>query len=46
MFGPIPLGLISAKVIGKWSTSELKWTNTSGHGLQPASTYEAEDDVL
>lgn len=47
MFGPLPLGLVKAKVIGKLSTSEREWSdmwsNLEDSGLQPANSYESED---
>ncbi|KAM0722680.1 hypothetical protein Q7P37_002121 [Cladosporium fusiforme] len=40
MFGPLPLGLIKAKVTGILSTSELKWSNLKDDGLR---SYSPED---
>lgn len=44
MFGPLPLALIRAKVIGRLTTlNEYSWENFHDDGLKPANTYEDED---
>jgi hypothetical protein len=45
MFGPLPLGLVKAKVLGKLSTSQREWSSLTEDGLQPAGSYD-EDDVV
>lgn len=35
MFGPLPLGLVKAKAIGRWSTSEMSWFTFEDDGLKP-----------
>jgi inner membrane protease subunit 1 len=43
MFGPLPLALIKAKVIGKWSTLyEYSWSSLPDDGLKPAQSHEDE----
>lgn len=43
MFGPLPLGLIKAKVIGKVSTLyEYSWSAFNDDGLKPAQLHEDE----
>jgi hypothetical protein len=43
MFGPLPLGLVKAKVIGKLSTLDgWSWSNLEDDGLKPALSYENE----
>jgi inner membrane protease subunit 1 len=44
MFGPLPLGLVKAKVLGKLSTSEREWSSLTDDGLQPSGSYDEEDD--
>ena len=46
MFGPLPLGLVKAKVLGKLSTSERAWSSLTDDGLQPAGSYEDEADAV
>ena len=44
MFGPIPLGLIKAKVIGRLTTlDKYSWESFADDGLKPAQFYEDED---
>lgn len=44
MFGPLPLGLVKAKVIGKLSTlDKYSWSTLRDDGLKPAQFYEDED---
>ena len=44
MFGPLPLALIRAKVIGRLTTlNEYSWENFDDDGLKPANTFEDED---
>ena len=44
MFGPLPLGLVKAKVIGKFSTLyEYAWSSLPDDGLKPALSHENED---
>jgi len=45
MFGPLPLGLVKAKVLGKLSTSERAWSSMTDDGLRPAGSYEDEADL-
>ncbi|GAB7328660.1 hypothetical protein MBLNU13_g00590t1 [Cladosporium sp. NU13] len=43
MFGPLPLGLVKAKVIGKVSTLyEYSWSAFNDDGLKPAQLHEDE----
>jgi hypothetical protein len=43
MFGPLPLALIRAKVIGRLSTLyEYSWEDLRNDGLKPAQFYEDE----
>jgi len=44
MFGPLPLALIKAKVIGRVTTLyEYSWDNFSDDGLKPAQLRNDED---
>lgn len=44
MFGPLPLALIRAKVIGRLTTlNEYSWENFDNEGLKPANTFEDEE---
>lgn len=45
MFGPLPLGLVKAKVVGILSTSERKWFNLQDDGLQPYSPDDEDEDI-
>jgi len=46
MFGPLPLGLVKAKVLGKLSTSQREWSSLTNDGLRPAGHYDEEDDAV
>jgi hypothetical protein len=44
MFGPLPLALVKAKVIGRLTTlDEYAWDNFDDDGLKPAQLYEDMD---
>lgn len=45
MFGPLPLGLVKAKVIGKFSTSEMKWSSLRDGGDGGMRPYNPDNDV-
>lgn len=44
MFGPLPLGLVKGRVIGRLSTlDKYEWTDFQDDGLEPAKGLEDED---